>query len=800
MTDIANPYVPGQPVDDPDMFFGRREALATIRENLVKGRRVLLAAGARRMGKTSLLLHLQSDLPDGFVSVRLDLLEESAQRLDWLLWRLADAITHQLGRKLGAELAAPSWADFEGNTEHLLESLWPTVGEELGDRCLVLLLDDVDSLVANDEGLLDAFLDYLAIWRVQDKRLALVLTIQAAQQDTFTREFPRLLAGAPTSTLGPLASEEAIRLITWPVDGVVTYDYGIPRRLTELTSGHPYFLQLVCHEVVNRCGEVGWVNQRDVDLVVEDLVSREIADFRQVWDDSTPPERAVLAGLVSLRGARGVATVREVHTVLTRAGARASREQVSETLELLASRDVLERLGALSYRFRVALLRDWLDERLDLQTVVHDTRWVAPRRRRRDVEPRAAMLPTRRERKAEAQKTTKPGEERAKTGEDAPRGFRWGWIVVAAAVLLALAAAVALAVNRPWEADPTATLTSAQVTAGQTELPVTATLTPSRDATAQPTDSARPVGGTSSVGEASPTPSPTASVTPSPTPTASPTAPVVVARSVPSIAYLAKPREGGTWSLAVMSSSGAEPTKLIEAQATFLSAPSWAPDSSAIAYVSDSTGNADIWRLDLESGEALNLTQNEAKNHSPAWSPDGEWIAFASVRDNAYWELYVMPADGSEVRRLTFWEEASDLSPTWSPDGTRLAFASKRDSNWEIYSMDLEGSNVLRLTDNPADDTNPAWSPDGSRIAFESTRDGFTDIFVMPAVGGRAVNVSNTSWATDLGPTWSPDGGRIAFYSDRDGGWNVHVMASDGTDIVTLTDSETSGHLPAWRP
>ena len=69
MAEIINPYTPGQPVDDPDLFFGRRDVLGGIRENLVKGRRVFVVSGPRRMGKTSLLRHLALDMPEGFVPV-----------------------------------------------------------------------------------------------------------------------------------------------------------------------------------------------------------------------------------------------------------------------------------------------------------------------------------------------------------------------------------------------------------------------------------------------------------------------------------------------------------------------------------------------------------------------------------------------------------------------------------------------------------------------------------------------------------------------------------------------------------
>jgi hypothetical protein len=172
MPDIVNPYIPGQPIDDPDRFFGRRDVLASIRENLVKGRRVFLVAGARRMGKTSLLRQLHARLPEPCLAVRVELAEEDAHQLDWLLWRLADAIVDQVGQQLGVEGLEPAWADFEGHTGFLVDRFWPQIRAALGDRCLVLLLDDLDSLDLAEGDLLDYFLTILGTWRDQDGDLA----------------------------------------------------------------------------------------------------------------------------------------------------------------------------------------------------------------------------------------------------------------------------------------------------------------------------------------------------------------------------------------------------------------------------------------------------------------------------------------------------------------------------------------------------------------------------------------------------------------------------------------------------
>ena len=104
---------------------------------------------------------------------------------------------------------------------------------------------------------------------------------------------------------------------------------------------------------------------------------------------------------------------------------------------------------------------------------------------------------------------------------------------------------------------------------------------------------------------------------------------------------------------------------------------------------------------------------------------------FTSKRDRSY-EIYVMNADGSGLARLTD-NGVGDFSPAWSPDGQRIAFHSDRDGNYDIYVMNADGSGLARLTYDGGG--GPSWSPDGQRIAFFSDRDGNYDIYVMNAVG-----------------------------------------------------------------
>ena len=127
-------------------------------------------------------------------------------------------------------------------------------------------------------------------------------------------------------------------------------------------------------------------------------------------------------------------------------------------------------------------------------------------------------------------------------------------------------------------------------------------------------------------------------------------------------------------------------------------------------------------------------------------------IAFSSNRDGNQ-EIYVMNADGTNPINLTN-NPANDLDPFASPDGTKIAFSSNRDGDDEIYVMNADGTNPVNLTNNLADDRGrPIWSPDGTQIFFSSNRDGNQEIYVMNADGSNPVNLTNNP-AEDNSPSW----------------------------------------------
>jgi Tol biopolymer transport system component len=130
----------------------------------------------------------------------------------------------------------------------------------------------------------------------------------------------------------------------------------------------------------------------------------------------------------------------------------------------------------------------------------------------------------------------------------------------------------------------------------------------------------------------------------------------------------------------------------------------------------------------------------------------------------------------------------------------RIVFESDRDGNFEIYSMNADGTDLARLTTDPESDTTPSWTADGQRIAFTSFRDGNGQIYVMNADGSGEVRLSRNTF-NDMDPAWSPDNARIAFVTDRNGGSEIWTMNADGTEQTRLTYvSFEQARLPSWTP
>ena len=254
----------------------------------------------------------------------------------------------------------------------------------------------------------------------------------------------------------------------------------------------------------------------------------------------------------------------------------------------------------------------------------------------------------------------------------------------------------------------------------------------------------------------------------------------------------------------------ATPPPTAEPTATPTPPPSVLQDER-IAFVSDRDGNSEIYAMNPDGSAATRLTDNDAHDWNPVWSPDGQRIAFISNRDGNL-EIYAMNPDGSDATRLTT-NNASDMQPAWSPDSQRIAFVIEKYDNLgysrtsDIYVMNADGSDLIRLVNDDDWQSAPAWSPDGRRIVFVSRdRDGNSEIYAANADGSAITRLTNHD-AGDWQPAWSPDGRRIAFISDRDAVYSgvprdsgIYSMNADGSGLTRLTHNDLADRNPVWSP
>lgn len=217
----------------------------------------------------------------------------------------------------------------------------------------------------------------------------------------------------------------------------------------------------------------------------------------------------------------------------------------------------------------------------------------------------------------------------------------------------------------------------------------------------------------------------------------------------------------------------------------------WSPDGQRMAFTSErEDGRSDIFVMRIPNDstrmpevEQISDGSTRYTYLSPQWTPDGASIFYIATDGRLIDSLRVFNIVEGEERRLTTFNGVEYYDAlSISPDGEQIAFASQRDGNWEIYVMEIDGSNVRRLTSNRADDRDPAWSPDGTQIAFVSARDGFLEVYVTDTAGSALRQLTDSS-ENKRKPVWSPDGSYIVFNGTIDGeAGNFLVSVTAGTD------------------
>ena len=245
------------------------------------------------------------------------------------------------------------------------------------------------------------------------------------------------------------------------------------------------------------------------------------------------------------------------------------------------------------------------------------------------------------------------------------------------------------------------------------------------------------------------------------------------------------------------------------------------PVADQIAYMSTLDGEADIYTMTPTGYLNYNLTHDKTlglrADVEPAWSPDGEFVAFQRnfVKTGVPGsQIFLVAADGTKLGPLMPpMEGVVDLHPTWAPDGQSIVFASNRGGNFELYLYTINSGAVIQLTHTKlgVENLEPTWSPDGNWIAF--TRQGAaatvtpSSLYILMVEKGIIYKLTPPTLMGrgDHDAVWSPDSRRIAFTSDRLGSSvissnDLFVVNVDGSALTRLTSLVGNEDHPTFSP
>ncbi len=255
-------------------------------------------------------------------------------------------------------------------------------------------------------------------------------------------------------------------------------------------------------------------------------------------------------------------------------------------------------------------------------------------------------------------------------------------------------------------------------------------------------------------------------------------------------------RGGDVW---IVDSDGANQRQVTRGALTL--SPAWHPNGRLIAYSRYGSAGTRIELHDLETGarRVVGATP-EGLNITPAFSPDGQRLLWATARDGGTEIVSASLANPTAARRVTVGRGTDNTSPTFSPDGRRIAFMSGRAGQPEVYISDSDGSNVQLLTEFTYGGTSyrasPAWSPDGRLIAYQASARGF-QIMVL-SLRDRAVK-QLTSEGINEDPSWAPDGRHLVFTSSRSGVKQLWVIDTESGRLRQLARA-AGARLADWSP
>lgn len=244
-------------------------------------------------------------------------------------------------------------------------------------------------------------------------------------------------------------------------------------------------------------------------------------------------------------------------------------------------------------------------------------------------------------------------------------------------------------------------------------------------------------------------------------------------------------------------------------QLTFLGAntePAWSPDGQKILFLSTRDGNHDIYLMDADGSNQINLTQTPFEEFGFSWAPNGKEIAYSANIDGDS-DVWIMDSVGNNKLNLTqAYNSSNEAYPSWSSDGSKLAFSLYRDGDQQIYTMNKDGSDIKVVTDLPNQENySPVWSNDNESICFYSKIDDVYKKYKINLANNELSEISLTQWESicsyQVGRgRISPNGNYQVVLTKIDNYYQLFIWSLDGTSKTRITNDSLNWQIPNWQP